>query len=95
MKAELVTTDPDLPTAEWDRLTPQAETTLNLLRATRANSRLSTYAYIFEQFDFNATAMAPPGTKVTAHLKPVKYQHGNFMGIKDGQRLQQLNIIDV
>ena len=44
LKAGLATTDPDYPTTEWDILIPQAEVTLNLLRATRVNPRLSAYA---------------------------------------------------
>ena len=44
LKAGLETTDLDYPTTEWDRLIPQAEVTLNLVRATRVNPRLSAYA---------------------------------------------------
>ena len=76
LKADLTTTYPDYPTTEWDRLIPQAKIPLNLLRATRVNPRLSEYAYIFGQFDFNSTPMAPPGTKILAHLKP--YQQATW-----------------
>ena len=70
LKAGLATTDPDYSTTEWDRLIPQAEVTLNLLRATRVNPRLAAYAYILGKFNFNSTPMEPPGTKVLAYLKP-------------------------
>ena len=62
--------DPDFPVAEWDRLLDQAFLTLNLLRKATVNPRLSAYAYLFGQFDFNATPLAPPGTKVLIHSKP-------------------------
>ena len=47
LKAGLATVDPDFPLAEWDRLIPQANITLNLLRSARVNPKLSAYAYIF------------------------------------------------
>jgi hypothetical protein len=68
--AFLATCDPDFPVAEWDRLLFQAELTLNLLRSSRVNPRLSAHAYLFGNFDFNETPLAPPGTKVVVHLKP-------------------------
>ena len=69
-KAGLATVDPDFPLAEWDRLIPQANITLNLLRASRINPRLSAYAYLFGEFNYNKTPIAPPGTKILAHAKP-------------------------
>ena len=69
-KAGLASLDPDFPVREWDRLIPQAEMTLNMLRASRINPKLSAYALLFGQFDYNKTPMVPPGTKVISHLKP-------------------------
>ena len=54
---------------EWDRLLDQAFLTLNLLQTARANPSLSAYTYLFGDFNFNATPLAPPGTRVLAHLK--------------------------
>ena len=71
-KAGLASLDPDFPLREWDRLIKQAVTTLCLLRSARANPNLSAYAYLFGQFDYNATPLVPPGTKVLAHDKPSK-----------------------
>ena len=70
--AGLATIDPDFPIREWDRLLPQAETTLNLLRTSRINPKLSAYAVISGNFDFSRTPMAPPGTKVVVHDKANK-----------------------
>ena len=40
-KAGLASLDPNFPVSEWGRLLPQAFLTLNLLRASRANPKLS------------------------------------------------------
>ena len=66
-KAGLATTDPKFPLTAWDLLIPQANITLNLLRSARTNPTLSAYAYVFGNFDFTATPLAPPGTKVIVH----------------------------
>ena len=71
-KAGLASVDPNFPLAEWHRLILQANITLNLLRNARVNPKLSAYAYIFGNYDFSATPMAPPGTKVIAHSSPDK-----------------------
>lgn len=71
-KAGLATADPNFPLSEWDRLIPQANITLNLLRSARNNPALSAYAYIYENFNFAATPLAPPGTRVVVHTDPEK-----------------------
>ena len=68
--AGLCTCDPEFPIAEWDRLLPQAILTLNLVRTARRNPSLSAHAAIFGNYDFRATPLAPPGTRVLVHLKP-------------------------
>ena len=68
--AGLCSTDPDFPLHLWDKLLPQAELTLNLLRGARTNPRLSAHEYLHGRYDFTATPMAPPGIKVIAHDKP-------------------------
>ena len=61
--------DPKFPIAQWDRLIPQAYMTLNLLRSARLNPNLSAHAFIHGEFNYNKTPLAPPGTKVVAHVK--------------------------
>ena len=78
--AVLATTDPEFPVSELDRLLPQAELTLNLLRLCRVNPRLSSYAYFFGHFDFNKTPLAPAGTKVVVHKAA-------FLGLPWGGRM--------
>lgn len=68
--AGLASTDKTFPIYLLDRLVQQAVFTLNLLCRSRCNPNLSTHAQLFGQFDFNATPLAPPGTKIIVHKKP-------------------------
>ena len=68
--AGLASVDPKFPIEHWDHLLQQAEITVNLLRNSRINPKLSAYAIIHGNYDFNKTPLAPPGTKVAIHLKP-------------------------
>ena len=68
--AGLANTDPSFPLHLWDRLLPQAVLTLNLLRPARYNPRLSAWCALNGAFDFNATPLAPPGTKVQFYDPP-------------------------
>ena len=70
--AGLSSCDPNFPIHLWDKLLPQAELTLNLLRNSRVHPHLSSYQHICGNFDFNRTPLAPPGTKVVLHEKPSK-----------------------
>ena len=80
--AVLASADPKYPVSEWDRLLPQAELTLNLLWNSRVNPRLSSYAYLFGQFDFNTTPLAPAGTKVLVHEKPSQQASWAYHGVE-------------
>ena len=51
-------------------LVEQTNITLNLLRSARTNSQLLAYTYMFGEFNFASTPLAPPGTKVMVHIKP-------------------------
>jgi hypothetical protein len=63
-------TDKSFPMHLWDILLPQAVITLNMLRTSRINPKLSAAAKIFGQYDFNRAPMAPPGTRIIAHETP-------------------------
>lgn len=65
--AILCSTDDGFPLHLWDRLLPQANLTLNLLRGSRINPRLSAWAQVYGSYDYNRTPIAPPGTRVLAH----------------------------
>jgi hypothetical protein len=68
----LTTCDPKFPLTEWDLLLPQADPTLSLLRSSRHQPRLSAYACIDGNFDFNRSPLAPPGTRVVVHVTTEK-----------------------
>jgi hypothetical protein len=71
----------------WDRLLPQAEITLSLLRTYRLHQQLSAAAHYHGLMDYNKTAFAPSGCKIIAHKRPDKRrnwdphgQHGYSLG---------------
>jgi hypothetical protein len=83
----LSSVDPTFPLHLWDRLLPQAEITLNLLRTSRPHPQLSAAAHFHGLVDYNKTSFAPPGCKIIAHEKPGKRrtwaphgQHGYSLG---------------
>jgi hypothetical protein len=85
--AGISSVDPSFPMHLWDRILPQAEITLNLLRTSRLHPQLSTAAHYHGLMDYNKTAFAPPGCKIIAHEKPGKRltwaphgQHGYSLG---------------
>ena len=68
--AGLTSTDPSFPMHLWCRLLPHATTTLNLLRPSRINPKVSAEAILNGSFDYNKTLLAPPGTRVIVHEAP-------------------------
>jgi hypothetical protein len=70
--AGLSSVDLKFPLHLWDKLLEQALITLNLLRPSRVNPRLSAYHQIHGMFDYNRTPLAPPGIKILAHIRPDK-----------------------
>jgi hypothetical protein len=85
--AGISSVDPAFPLHLWDRLLPQADITLNLLRTSRLHPQLSAAAHFHGLVDYNKTAFAPPGCKIIAHEKPGKRrtwapheEHGYSLG---------------
>ena len=78
--AILAGADTEYPVSEWDRFLPQCEMTLNFLRNSRVDPKLSSYAYLFGNFDFNKTPLAPLGTKIAVHLKSDKRTSFSYHG---------------
>jgi hypothetical protein len=62
--------DTQFPIPLWDRLIPHAVITLNLLRQSRINPKLSAHAQLHGLFDYNKTPLAPPEKKVIIHERP-------------------------
>ena len=65
--AGIATLDPIFPIQEWDRLLPQCDITLNLLRSSSRQTNLSAYAATLGNFNFNQSPLSPPGTRVLVH----------------------------
>ena len=68
--AGLASVNKKFPIHVWCRFLPQCLLTLTLLRPSRINPKLSTYAQLHGAFNFNRTPLAPPGTKIIIHNKP-------------------------
>jgi hypothetical protein len=54
----------------WDKLLPQGVITLNMLRTSIINPKLSEATHIYGQYDFNRAPMAPPGKRTIAYDTP-------------------------
>jgi hypothetical protein len=85
--AGLSSVEPSFPMHLWDRLLPQAEITLTILRTSPLHPQLSDAAHYHGLVDNNKTAFAPPGFKIIAHENPGKRrtwaphgQHGYSLG---------------
>jgi len=70
----LATTDSDFPLQLWDRLTPQVQDTVNLMRASRIDPTMSAYEALNGPYDWNRYPMAPLGCKA------IIYEDGDTRG---------------
>ena len=62
----------DFPKSLWDRLLPQTEITVNLLRQSNATPTVSAYAHLSGPFDYNKMSLAPMGCAIQIHKKTDK-----------------------
>jgi hypothetical protein len=62
----------NFPPSLWDRLLPQTEITLNLLRQFNALPNILAYAHLSGPFDYNKMPLAPMGCEVQIHKKADK-----------------------
>ena len=69
-KAILTGVDKVFPMHLWDRLLPQAEHTSNMLPPTNIAPKISAYAYMYSQYNFNKMPLAPMGCAILIHSKP-------------------------
>ena len=76
----LAEVDPNFPKNRWDLLLPQAELTLNLLRQSHANPSVSAWEYLDGPYNFDATPMGPPGSRIIAHAKGTTCKLWDFWG---------------
>ena len=68
----LAGTADNFPPSLWDRLLPQTEVTLNLLRQSNATPTVSAYAHLSGPFDYNKMPLAPMGCEAQVHEKTDK-----------------------
>jgi hypothetical protein len=68
--ATLATTDRDFPLQLWDKLAPQVQDTLNLLRASRINPSISAYEALNGPYNWDRYPLAPPGCKAVIYEAP-------------------------
>jgi hypothetical protein len=54
----------------WDRFLPHAVITLNILRKSSINTKLSAHTHLYGQYDYNRAPMTPPGTIILTHETP-------------------------
>ena len=59
--------DSEFPAYKWCEIMHQCEMTLNMLRRSRINPKMSAYTQLFGSFDYNRTPLAPLGTKAFVH----------------------------
>ncbi len=59
--AALATTDSSFPLQLWDRLTPQVQNMLNMLRALRIDPTKLAYEILYGPYDWNRYPLAPLG----------------------------------
>ena len=62
----------------WDRLLPQTEVTLNLLRQSNTAPNVFAYAHMYGNFDYNRMPLAPIGCLCQVHVKPDNHKSWNF-----------------
>ena len=77
----LTTVHPSFPLHLWCRLIPLAVTTLNLMRPSRIDPKLSAYEMHNGVFNYNKTPIAPPGCKVIVHEPPNKRGTWDIHGV--------------
>jgi hypothetical protein len=66
----LATTDSKFPLQLWDRLIPQVENTLNMLRPSHVNPEISVYKAVHGPYDWNQFPLAPLGCKAFIYESP-------------------------
>ncbi len=66
----LATTSNKFPLQLWDRLTPQVETTFNMLRPSQLDPTMLAYEAIHGPYDWNCFPLAPPGCKAVIYKAP-------------------------
>ena len=86
--------DPNCPLQLWCQFIEQGQDTLNMLRTSRINNKLSAYAILDGQFEFNKTPLEPVGTKALVFLDQKREHRGEHMQWMRGMLGQPNSIIE-
>jgi hypothetical protein len=70
--------DSNFPAWLWWQIIPQVIITLNMLRRSRINPKMSAYTQIFGVFDYNRTPLAPIGTRTAVHQRTTQQGRTTF-----------------
>ena len=81
--AGLSSTHKDLPLHLWCQIIPRTILTLNLLRESCMKPKLSEYAQLNGDFNYDATPLAVPGTQVIINEKPTVRGMWESYGVKE------------
>ncbi|KAL7524050.1 hypothetical protein ACHAXR_001126, partial [Thalassiosira sp. AJA248-18] len=68
--------------SNWCKMTEQCDITLNMLRPCTTNPLLSAFEAMEGMYSFDATPMAPVGTEMLMHLKPIRRGTWDYHAIK-------------
>ena len=79
----LATCNKSFPIHEWDPLLLQCELTLNLLRNSRINPKLSSWAILNGMHNFNKVPLAPLRTRIVVHNKPGQRNSWQYHSTED------------
>ena len=71
---------PDFPRNLWDLLLPQTEMTLNLLRQSNSNPKISAWEAFNGVFSYNHTPLGPLGCRVLIHKKTGNRNSWDYRG---------------
>ena len=80
--AGLVGINPNSPLHLWCRLIPQCKQTLNMMRPTHINPKISADTYLQGTHDFNKVPLAPPGILTVIHKSPDNRETYSPHGLK-------------
>ena len=75
-------TPPSFKMANWCKMTEQCDITLNMLRPCTLNPNLSAFEAMEGMYSFDATPMAPVGTEMLMHLKPIRRNTWAYHALK-------------
>ena len=68
--AHVATLDHQCPIQSWSKMLPQMQDTLNMLRTSCNNNKLTAYEELNDKFDWNRTPIAPIGTRGILFIHP-------------------------